>query len=196
MSAQPPARGRRARSFVRPGLVLVTGALALTVAACSTSTPTAASPTTTPTTRQNTGGAQTPPGAFGTAAAVSATSLEVQSRQDGQVTVKFTAATKFTDTVKATLADVKAGQCVSVIAPSGGAQPKALTARTVQITTPSSSGCTAAGLGGGLGSAVAGSAVAGSPDAAAAAGRPTRAASPARPARTGRAPTSAGRSGR
>jgi hypothetical protein len=150
MSAQ--STGRSARSFARPALVLVTGALALTIAACSTSTPTAASPSTTTPSRQQTGGApQQPPGAFGTAAAVSATSLEVQSRQSGQVTVKFTTATKFTDTLKASLADVKAGECVSVIAPSGGAKATKLTAGTVQITTPGSSGCTAGGFGGGGG---------------------------------------------
>jgi hypothetical protein len=147
MSDQPFARGR---SFVRPGLLLVTGALALTVAACSTSTPTAAGPTTTtPAAQQNARGAQTPPGAFGTAAAVSATSLEVQSRQDGQVTVKFNGSTKFTNTIKASLTDVKTGECVVVTARSGGAQATKLTARTVQITTAGSAGCTAAGFGGG-----------------------------------------------
>ena len=50
--------------------------------------------------------ANTPPGTFGTAAwRVAATSLEVQNQQSGgQVTVNFTATTKFTNTVAVTLA--------------------------------------------------------------------------------------------
>jgi hypothetical protein len=153
MSAQPPApasNGRR--SFARPALALVTGALALTVvAACGSSTPTAAPPTTHAAARPSAGaGTGTPPGAFGTAAAVSATSLEVQNQQTGQVTVKFTSSTAFTNTIKASLADVKVGDCVTVAAASGGAQAKALTASTVGISKPTSSGCTAAGgFGGG-----------------------------------------------
>jgi hypothetical protein len=156
MSAQPPTPASR-RSFARPALALVTGALAITVvAACGSSTPTAAAPPTThAAARPNAGGGTgTPPGAFGTAAAVSATSLEVQNQQTGQVTVKFTSSTAFTNTIKASLADVKVGQCVTVAATSGGAQAKALTARTVGISTPTSSGCTAAGaFGGGFGGA-------------------------------------------
>jgi hypothetical protein len=155
MSAQPPAPaaiGRRRGSFVRPALVLVTGALALTVAACGSSTPTAAAPPTThAAARPSTGAGTTPPGAFGTAAAVGATSLEVQNQQTGQVTVKFSSSTAFTDTVKASLADVKVGQCVTVAAASGGAQAKALTARTVQISQATAKGCTAAGAFGGAG---------------------------------------------
>jgi Domain of unknown function (DUF5666) len=151
MSAQPPAPAFR-RSLTRPALALVTGALALTVvAACGSSTPTAAAPPTThAAARPNAGaGTGTPPGAFGTAAAVSATSLEVQNQQTGQVTVKFTSSTAFTDTVKASLADVQVGQCVTVAAASGGAQATALTASTVGISKPTSTGCTAAGAFGG-----------------------------------------------
>lgn len=136
-----------ARSLIRPGLLLATACLAFTVAACGTSTPTAAPPTSKPAAPAVRAQARTPPGAFGTAAAVSATSIEVQSRQEGQVTVKFTGSTTFTDTVKASLADVQAGQCVVVTSRSGGARPTKLTARTVAISRATSTGC-AAGFGG------------------------------------------------
>jgi hypothetical protein len=135
-----------ARSLIRPGLLLATAGLALTVAACGTSTPTAAPPTSKPAAPAVRAQAQTPPGAFGTAAAVSATSIEVQSRQEGQVTVKFTGSTTFTDTVKASLADVRPGQCVVVTSRSGGKQPTKLTARTVAISRATTTGC-AAGFG-------------------------------------------------
>ncbi len=137
-------------------LALVAGALAMALAACGggTSTPTAAGPTTTrpPTS----GGARPggpPPGTFGTAAAVSATNVEVQNPQNGQVTVNFNGSTTFTDTLPATLADVTVGSCVTVAAASGGTQPKALTARTVTVTAPASGGtCTGGGgFGGGGG---------------------------------------------
>jgi hypothetical protein len=150
MSTQPPApRNRRLRSL--PGVLVVTGVLALVVAACSSGggSSTAAPPAAQPT--RQAAGQQTPPGAFGTAAAVSATSIEVQSRQNGQVTVKFTGKTKFTDTATATLKDVKVGECVTVTALSGGAQATKLTARTVGITPATSTGCTAGGFGGAFG---------------------------------------------
>ena len=147
---QPVETARRPRSLARPGLVLVTGALALTLAACGgTSTATASGPTTTQAARPS--GAAAPPGAFGTAAALSASTIEVQNQQSGQVTVKYNSSTKFTNTTTATLADVKVGTCVTVAAASGGAQATALTARTVGITTATSSGCTATGFGGGQG---------------------------------------------
>jgi uncharacterized protein DUF5666 len=154
MSAQPsapptgPGSSRRVRSL--PGLLVVTGVVALVVAACSSGGggTTTAAPPATQTTRQA-AGPRTPPGAFGTAAAVSATSIEVQSRQNGQVTVKFNAKTTFTDTAAATLKDVKVGECVAVTAPSGGARATKLTARTVAITPATATGCAAAGVFGG-----------------------------------------------
>jgi hypothetical protein len=151
MSTQPDAAAsRRARSLARPGLALLTGALALTLAACGGgSTPAASSPATTHAARPS--GANTPPGAFGTAAAVSGSTIEVQNQQSGQVTVKFTSSTKFTDSTTATLAEVKVGSCVTVAAASGGAQATALTATTVGITTATSKGCAVTGFGGGAG---------------------------------------------
>ncbi|HEX3647955.1 MAG TPA: DUF5666 domain-containing protein [Pseudonocardiaceae bacterium] len=128
----------------------MTGVLALVVAACgSGGTPTAAPPANQPT--RQAAGQQAPPGAFGTAAAVSATSIEVQSRQNGQVTVKFNGSTEFTDTTTGTLKDVKAGDCVTVTALSGGARPTKLTARTVGISPATSTGCTFGAFGGNAG---------------------------------------------
>jgi Domain of unknown function (DUF5666) len=150
MSDQPAVSAVRARhrgALARSCLALAAGALALTVAACSSSTPTAAPPSPTQAARGGGGGNQ-PQGAFGTAAAVSKTSIEVQSRQDGQVTVKFTGSTAFTNTVKASLSDVKAGMCVVAVAATGGAQPAKLTARTVQISAATAKGCAAGAFGG------------------------------------------------
>jgi hypothetical protein len=133
----------------KTGLALVIGALALTVAACGGgTTPASSAPTSTHQARPS--GANTPPGTFGTAAAVTGSSIEVQNPQSGQVTVNFNSATKWTDSVPATLADVKVGECVSVTSNSGGAQAKALTAQTVTITPAAANGC-AAGFGGGFG---------------------------------------------
>jgi hypothetical protein len=139
----------RLRGLARPGLVVVTGVLALTLAACGGgATPTAGGgPTTTPNSAPSKSANTPPPGAFGTAAAVSATNVEVQNPQSGQVTVDFNSSTTFTNTVAATLADVKAGSCVAVVASSGNMQT--MTARTVAISQPTANGCTAGGFGGG-----------------------------------------------
>jgi hypothetical protein len=143
-----PAPPRGARSIT--GLALLTGALALTLAACGGGTSsTASSPTTTHAARPS--GAAAPPGTFGTAAALSGSTIEVQNPQSGQVTVKFTSSTKFTNTAAATLADVKVGSCVTVASASGGAQATALTATTVGITASTSKGCAVTGFGGGAG---------------------------------------------
>ena len=54
------------------------------------------------------------PGASGKVAAVDGTTIQVQSPQDGQVAVTWTASTTFTQEVAASLADVKVGDCVVV----------------------------------------------------------------------------------
>jgi Domain of unknown function (DUF5666) len=147
----------RRGSLARPGLALLTGALALTLAACgggSSATTAAASPSSTHAARPS--GANTPPGTFGTAAAVAASSLEVQNQQSGQVTVNFTSATAFTDTTSTTLAAVKVGSCVSVTAASGGMQAKTLAATAVSITPAGAKGCTEGGFGGGAGAGAGG----------------------------------------
>ena len=87
-------------SAQRSALVLVAGALALTLAACGGGGSSPAAAPGPSAARPANRGPAAPPGAFGTAAAVNATSIEVQSRSD-QVTVNFTASTTFTQTVPA-----------------------------------------------------------------------------------------------
>src|SRR5882672_9594087 len=97
-------------------LALVAGSLAMALAACGggTSASSAAGPTTTKAAAPSAGRGTPPPGTFGTAAAVSATNVEVQNPTNGQVTVNFNASTTFTNTLPATLADVTVGSCVTV----------------------------------------------------------------------------------
>ncbi len=150
-SSSASTRGQCRQVGVRSGLALIAGALAIGLIACggasapAASTNTAAPPTSRP------AGPQTPPGAFGTAAAVNATSLEVQNPSTGQVTVNFSSSTTFSDTVSATLADVTVGSCVTVSSTStGGTRPPAgtpITASTVEISQPGANGCAAGGRG-------------------------------------------------
>lgn len=140
------------------GLAVVAGALAFTVAACGGGTTSSGSASTTPTSAASGGsggGQQSFPGAFGTAAAVNASSVEVQNTSSGQTTVNWTSSTTFTNDVSATLADVKTGLCVQVTGKSSGTA--AVTATSVAISTPTSSGCTRAGGFGGGGTRPSGS---------------------------------------
>lgn len=150
-------RRRRRQVGARSGLVLIAGALAVGLVACGgSSTPSASSPSAPSSSSRSAPAA--PPGAFGTAAAVNATSLEVQNPSTGQVTVNFSSSTTFSNTVSGTLADVTVGSCVAVTsaAAAGSAAPAAgspLAARTVTITPAGPNGCTAGagGFGGGRG---------------------------------------------
>jgi hypothetical protein len=151
-SSSASTRGRYREVGARSGLALIAGALAVGLIACGGgSTPAASTNTASPSTSKA-AGPQTPPGAFGTAAAVNATSLEVQNPSSGQVTVNFNSDTTFSNTVSGTLADVTVGSCVTVASTATGSTRPApgtpITARTVNITQPSASGCTAGGRGG------------------------------------------------
>ncbi|HEY4458274.1 MAG TPA: DUF5666 domain-containing protein [Pseudonocardiaceae bacterium] len=156
-SSSASTRRRYRQVGVRSGLALIAGALAVGLIACGGGTTPAANTNTAapPTSRAN--GPQTPPGAFGTAAAVNATSLEVQNPTSGQVTVNFTSSTTFSNTVSGTLADVTTGACVTVSSTATGSSRPApgtpITARTVTITQAGANGCTAGagGFGGGRG---------------------------------------------
>jgi Domain of unknown function (DUF5666) len=120
----------------------VTGTSAATPAAQGSSSPSAGS------------GAGTAafPGVIGTAAAVSASSMEVQNPTSGQVTVTFTASTPITDTVAATARDVTVGSCVSVVGKpaAAGSASGPVTATTVTISAAVGGKCTG-GFGGGFG---------------------------------------------
>jgi hypothetical protein len=142
----PISTGRRRVA----GLTLIAGALVAVLAACGGgSTTPATAPSSGAAGSGGAGGAGAPPGAFGTAAAVSPSSLEVQNPSTGQVTVNFTASTRFTNSITAALADVTVGECVAVGGSSAGAG--GVTARTVTITQAGPNGCgtTGGGFGGG-----------------------------------------------
>ena len=134
--------------------VLATGsALALTLGACGGGSANAskASPTTAPASGARGGSGQNFPGATGTVAAITGSSIEVQNPQSGQVTVNWTTSTLFTKTVDVTESSVKAGDCVTA---TGSTATGTFVATSVTITQPDSSGsCSrvrgAGGLGGG-----------------------------------------------
>ena len=129
----------------RVAILAVTGATALSVAACSsTSNPpsatssagtTAASPTTTatttapPSTAPPNGEAQV----SGLIASVSGNSAQV-TQKSGNATVNFTGSTKVTEVSTATLTDVTPGSCVSVRSAHGSHGGKPVTAATVRVS--------------------------------------------------------------
>ena len=100
------------------------------------------------------------PAAYGMAAAIAGNSVEVQDPATGQVTVTFTASTRFIQTKSATITALVVGDCVTAIgqrstsatpAPSGSSgagRPTSFTAASVSIE-PAVNGSCAAGFGGG-----------------------------------------------
>jgi len=76
-------------------------------------------------------------GASGTVAAISASSMEVQNPSSGQTTVNWTASTVFSEVTKVTSAALTPGRCVTVTGTTSGST---VTARSVVVTNPSSSG--------------------------------------------------------
>jgi hypothetical protein len=164
MSRASAAR-RSSRLRCIPALAVL-GLVALAVTACggsgATASPPAASSSSSP---APTGSPAAFPGVNGTAAAVSASSMEVQN-STGQVTVTFTSKTAISQAVSVTSKDVTVGSCVAVVGqapagasapasgstPSGGAVSRKVTATTVTISAPVNGNCTAAGgFGGGGG---------------------------------------------
>ncbi len=160
---------RRPRLFV-VGVVGGVALLATTLlAACgggSSKSPAAGS-SPSPAAAQSTGssgrvGGTVPPGTFGTAAAVSPGSVEVQNPSTGQVTVKYTASTKFSQTKSVSESAVTAGECVTAAAAASSgssssaaaptSRPTSFTATTVAISKPVNGSCAGvAGFGGGAG---------------------------------------------
>lgn len=91
------------------------------------------------------------PAASGKVAAISGTTMQVQNQQTGQVAVSWSASTKFRHQVAVTIADVKAGDCVAAVAPSGtDSSATSFTATTLTISPAVNGSCTggAAGPGG------------------------------------------------
>ncbi len=98
------------------------------------------------------GAATTPSGgAFpftsGAVAALTGSTMEVQSPQSGQVTVSWTPSTTFTQTATVAASSVAAGDCVTV---NGSSSKGTITAKTVSISQPTSGTCTTGGGGGGF----------------------------------------------
>lgn len=89
------------------------------------------------------GGQRFAPGAFGSVAAISGTSMEVQSAEAGQTTVDWVSSTIFTQTVTVSATSVVTGDCATVT----GKQSKkgVITATTVAISAAPSSGACAGG---------------------------------------------------
>jgi hypothetical protein len=127
--------------LTRLAILAVTGATALSVAACgssnqssptstSTSTSTVTSTTTSPAPAQ--GEAQV----SGLVASVAGNSLQVTKDDNSNATVNFTSTTKVTEVAPATLSDVTSGSCVTVrptkeIQPGGQQQ---VTAASVRVS--------------------------------------------------------------
>ena len=130
-------------------IATATPLLVAVLAACggsSSSPPSGAAPTAAPSPSPS-----SPPGVFGTAAAVSSSSLEVQSPTSGQVTVDFTGSTHITQQQDGTLSAAVAGSCVTVTG-APGANGTTLTARMITFSQPVDGACTATrglGFGGG-----------------------------------------------
>ena len=94
------------------------------------------------------------PGVAGLVAAVSGSTMQVQTRTD-QTAVSWTGATTFSRSVPAALSDVTTGECITVLrlqadASAGGAAtpPTVVSAAAVQVASPVNGTC-AGGAGGG-----------------------------------------------
>jgi len=133
----------------RFAVLAVTGAAALSIAACgssNTSSPTTSpsSATSSPTTSRTT----TPSPANGQArvsgliASVSGNAVQVTQNENGNATVDFTPSTKINEVVPAALTDVTTGSCVTVQPgheESQGGQP--VTAATVRVRAAADGKC-------------------------------------------------------
>lgn len=84
------------------------------------------------------------PGVFGSVAALSGSSMEVQNPSSGQTTVNWNGSTTFAQTVTLTAAQLVAGECATV---AGTTTNGAITARSVSVSSPSASGTCPAGFG-------------------------------------------------
>ena len=82
------------------------------------------------------------PGAFGTVAAITGTSMEVQNQQTGQVTINWTSTTAFTRDATVPASSVVAGDCATVV---GSTSKGRITAITVSIRQASAGSCDAGG---------------------------------------------------
>jgi hypothetical protein len=108
--------------------ILGTGATALLAAGTLASTAGAA-------TRTN-----PPIGAFGSVAALSATSMEVQNPNSGQTTVSWTSTTQFSKTVTEAVSAITVGDCVTATGTASKKSKTTVAARNISVSMPNSSG--------------------------------------------------------
>lgn len=169
MNTSAPEFLRAAASYRRMQVPVVALGVLVLAAGCASSggsTP-AGSVAQAPKSASPTGAAGAPaaarPGTTGSISAVNPSSIYVQNPQAGQVTVDFTAATTFSQTVPATAAALKVGACVTATSASTGSGSSgtsgtptpvtSLTATSVTITAATGSCTRGPGNFGGLGGA-------------------------------------------
>lgn len=98
-----------------------------------------------------------PLGTSGSVAALSGSSMEVQSASSGQTTVTWTSTTTFSKTVSQAVSTLAAGDCVSVTGTASKKSKTTIAARSITVTTPASGGlCTNVGFGSGANGAFGG----------------------------------------
>jgi hypothetical protein len=136
------------RQFRAAAAALVSAALAGAVLAGCGGGSSKTAATTPPTTAGSAGRPQAAAfqGASGTVAAISGSSMEVQDPSSGQTTVNWTASTVFSEVTKVTSSALTPGRCATVTGTSSGST---ITARSVVITNPTSSGTCTRGFGAG-----------------------------------------------
>jgi hypothetical protein len=101
------------------------------------------------------GAASTPPSpggsASGSVASITGTSMEVQSASAGQTTVNTTSSTTFSQSLAVTDSAVAVGECLTVTGTPAKSSKTTITARSVSVSQPSSSGTCRSGAGGAFG---------------------------------------------
>jgi Domain of unknown function (DUF5666) len=113
---------------IASAVLTVTLSLGLTTAAYAASTSSGSS------------GGRSFPGASGSVAAITGTSMEVQNQLSGQVTVSWTTSTTFSQMVDVSASSVAVGDCVTVTG-STSKKSKAVSANTVTVSQPTSGTC-------------------------------------------------------
>jgi len=84
-------------------------------------------------------------GASGSVAAVSGSSMEVQNASTGQTTVDWTSSTQFSKTVTEAVNSLATGDCVTITGTPSKSSKTTISARSITVANPSSTGsCTSA----------------------------------------------------
>jgi hypothetical protein len=87
-----------------------------------------------------------PSGVFGSVAALNGSSMEVQNASTGQTTVSWTSTTAFSKTVSETVSSLAVGDCISATGTASKKSKTTIAARSITVTTPTSSlNCTGFG---------------------------------------------------